>query len=161
MSKPVVEDLDDREVPLCPGCLAPIAPHDPFCEMCGQPLTSAATTLPMERIRSLGEITRRAAERPKTIALIGIWLIFGPPVLILVIMAIAFPTPVPQTLEQLPQAIFSLAFTLGPILLLGGILLRTTARYLTVPRDVARDDTEDDEAETAPAGSPPNDTPSP
>lgn len=144
MSEPVAED-DDREVPLCPGCLAPVEPHDPFCEMCGQPLTSAATTLPMERIRSLGEMTRRGAERPKTIALIGSWLIFGPPVLILLIMTIAFPTPAPQTLEQLPQAIFGLAFTLVPILICGGILWRTTANYLNTPVGAPVDDVEDHE----------------
>lgn len=147
MSEPVAED-DGPEVPLCPGCLAPVEPHDPFCAMCGQPLTSAATTLPMERIRSLGEMTRRGAERPKTIALIGIWLIFGPPVLILLIMTITFPSPAPQTLEELPLAIFALAFTLVPILICGGILWRTTANYISPPVEPIREDSKPDDPET-------------
>lgn len=141
MSQPVDED-DGREVPLCPGCLAPVEPHEAFCEMCGQPLTIAATTLPMERIRSFGEVTRRGAERPKTITLIGIWLIFGPPVLILLILTVAFPVPAPQTLAQLPFTIFSLAYTLVPILLFGGILWRTTANYISTPTEPTSDDPE-------------------
>ena len=146
MSEPVAED-DGPEVPLCPGCLAPVEPHDAFCKMCGQPLTSAATTLPMERIRSFGEITRRGAERPKTIALIGIWLIFGPPVLILLIMTVAFPSPAPQNLDQLPSAIAGLAFTLVPILLFGGILWRTTDRYLNAPPAPTLDESDQNESE--------------
>ncbi|MDP1796886.1 MAG: hypothetical protein Q8K78_05375 [Planctomycetaceae bacterium] len=77
MSEPIADD-DDREVALCPGCLTPVRPHDYFCEKCGLPLSSAATTLPMERIRSTGEMIRRGYERPKPIVLLGVWLIFGP-----------------------------------------------------------------------------------
>lgn len=130
MSDPIAEE-ENREVALCPGCLTPIPPHEYFCEKCGLPLTSAATTLPMERIRSTGEMIRRGYDRPKPIVLIGVWLIFGPPAVILIFLIFWFPVQPPRTLNDLPFAALSIVLELGSVVMLCSILWRTTSRFIT------------------------------
>lgn len=74
--EPLFEEGEGR--PLCLSCLAPNNEVAHFCLRCGAPLTSYASTGPIERILAEGYAYRQAVERPRKLAVVlGIWLIFG------------------------------------------------------------------------------------
>ena len=74
---------------ICPSCSRPIGQADDFCPKCGTALTTFATTDPILSIRAEGNMIRKAIEKPTPIVLIGMWLLFGPPLATL-LMWIAF-----------------------------------------------------------------------
>ena len=68
---------DDQ--PLCVSCLHPNPEGLHFCEKCGAPLSSYASTAPFEQIYSQGHVFRAAAHgKPCLIVVLGVWLIFLP-----------------------------------------------------------------------------------
>jgi hypothetical protein len=70
---------DGKENSLCTACLEANPQGEHFCQKCGAPLSSYATTAPLEQIYSLGWMYRRALSQPvRPIVLLGIWLIIGP-----------------------------------------------------------------------------------
>jgi len=76
---------DDR--PLCLSCLHPNPEDIHFCEKCGAPLDSYASTAPFEQIYSQGNVFRAAAHgKPHLIVVFGVWLIFFPCVISAVIL---------------------------------------------------------------------------
>lgn len=144
-----LDSVAESETALCPGCMTTIPPHAKFCEKCGMPLSSAATTLPLEYTRSMGELVRRGYERPKLISVIGVWLIFGPPCLIMLVLIVAYPRREPVTWTTLPSAIGSILFTLFVFSLPVSILWRTTGRYLaTAPASTSNEVDDDGKSET-------------
>ncbi|CAN5699428.1 hypothetical protein BH11VER1_BH11VER1_38580 [soil metagenome] len=72
---PISEPLEESE--LCLSCMAPNDTGVPFCAKCGAPMTSYASTGPLEHIFAEGYAYRQAAERPRSfIVVLGIWMIF-------------------------------------------------------------------------------------
>jgi len=69
---------DGGEKQLCVSCMAPNEPSAHFCIKCGAPLSSYASTGPLESVFAEGAVYRQAAERPRSlIVVLGVWLIFG------------------------------------------------------------------------------------
>ena len=75
-SHPELPETNERQ--LCVSCMAPNDPAAHFCNRCGAPLSSYASTGPFESLFAEGSVYRSAAERPqKLIVVLGVWLIFG------------------------------------------------------------------------------------
>ncbi|MBP7088597.1 MAG: hypothetical protein KBB01_04785 [Candidatus Omnitrophica bacterium] len=113
------KDNSQKELPLCPACLTKIEPNVDFCKKCGRPLGNWVTYDPINRIHSVGWLYRRLASGPvPLIALIGVWLIFGPTLLI----GIAYM-----------KSGESFGIIIGVLLILvsGIILYRVTRNYLS------------------------------
>jgi len=77
-------DADDTTPPdgslLCTSCLQPNPPETPFCKRCGAPIGAISAVGPLESLYAEGFAYRKATEgKPKTIVLIGMWLLFLPP----------------------------------------------------------------------------------
>lgn len=82
--------IDPAATPLCPHCLAELPPRAPFCPKCNAPVGAYATYDPIQQIYSTGWLYRRAiGSGISTIALIGMWIIFGPTALLMLIAIIA------------------------------------------------------------------------
>lgn len=73
---------------ICPSCSRPVGQADDFCPRCGTPLTTFATTDPIQSIRAEGEMVRRSMQKPTPIVLIGVWLLFAPPLVLLLLMVV-------------------------------------------------------------------------
>lgn len=70
----------DAEVarPLCISCATPNDPVANFCQHCGAPMTSYASTGPFESLFSEGRAYREAADHPRSpVVVLGVWLLFG------------------------------------------------------------------------------------
>ncbi len=91
MALPIFKDPEiNEETELCLSCLAPQEVSAHFCAKCGAPLSSYASTGPIERAFASGFVFRQSADRPrKLVVLFGIWLIFAP--LGLVSLLMLFP----------------------------------------------------------------------
>lgn len=64
--------------PLCLSCATPNDPVANFCEHCGAPMTSYASTGPFESLFSEGRAYREAADHPRSLVVVlGVWLLFG------------------------------------------------------------------------------------
>lgn len=75
------------EVPLCPHCLVNVDELDHFCPECGGPITAHAAIGPLEQVYALGHGYRGAVSgQPRGIVVIGMWLIFGPTFLFLLLV---------------------------------------------------------------------------
>ncbi len=113
---------------LCPSCVKPVHENAHFCPHCGVPLTSFATTDPLQSIRSEGEMVRRAAKNPSTLALVGIWVLFAPACLVFYFAASALimdqqSGPVEKVLGVALCTFFAILFS--------AIFWNVTARYVT------------------------------
>src|SRR3954470_10095703 len=68
---------------LCPKCLLANSPGAAFCTDCGAPIGMVATIDPIQHIHAEGFAYRSAVDGPPNrIVLAGMWLLFGPAVLI-------------------------------------------------------------------------------
>lgn len=73
------ESPDEKQ--LCTGCMAPNEPDANFCAECGAPISSYAATGPFEHLFAEGYMYRQAVQKPRSlIVVLGIWFIFGIPV---------------------------------------------------------------------------------
>jgi len=115
--------IQEQEKPLCISCLHPNAEEAHFCEKCGAPLDSYASTAPFEQIFAQGHAFRAATEgRPRLIVVIGIWLIFLPGVLSAIILG-------PLSVKHSGSWLGAIVFTLFGILSAALIVL-STRRYI-------------------------------
>jgi hypothetical protein len=79
---------DEGAVVLCPHCLARNTEDRHFCVQCATPLTAHAAIDPLGRIYATGDTYRKAIASPrKPIVVIGMWLLFGPAALALLLLA--------------------------------------------------------------------------
>jgi hypothetical protein len=80
----VAGDADVTEAqPVCPHCLAPIHPYDNFCSACNAPVSAIAAMDPLASVYAEGRAYQNATTgRPRLIVLLGVWLIFGPALLV-------------------------------------------------------------------------------
>ena len=116
--------------PVCPHCMADVAPDADFCQRCGDPLSSLATMDPYKQIFAQGYIYREAASRPKSwIVLLGMWLIFTPMVMAASCSLISNSLSLQQMGPGLIQPVLFLLFGLGLLVLYSAILFRVTSRY--------------------------------
>jgi hypothetical protein len=73
----------------CPACQALNDRFATFCHECGTPIGTIATLDPISSIHTQGFLIRKAVDRPpKTIVLIGIWIMFLPVFLVSVCFAV-------------------------------------------------------------------------
>jgi hypothetical protein len=104
------ESPEPREdVPLCPHCLKGINRFDHFCPHCGGPVTAHASVDPFGQVFSAGRAYQRAAtsSRPRLIVVLGVWLIFAPQLVILlvgVVQIVLDMVGVPPMFSRLLQA---------------------------------------------------------
>lgn len=76
-------------VPLCINCLAEIEGRTAFCSACGAPVGAFTAMDPMQSIRTSGWFYRRVKNATTTrLGLVGVWLIFGP---LVVSVMLSFP----------------------------------------------------------------------
>ena len=86
--EPATPMEDEGEDIVCPHCIEPIGQFDHFCSHCDRPVTTHASTDPLGQVYASGHAYRNATSgRPKLIVVLGIWLIFGPQVLLLMFFA--------------------------------------------------------------------------
>lgn len=79
MPSPPRDDLDS----ICLTCGEPNGPDRHFCSECGAPLTSHAVNDPFATIRAEGWVYRKAQNSPRSlIVVVGIWMIWGPIVIV-------------------------------------------------------------------------------
>lgn len=79
---------------LCPHCMEPVDPISHFCNACGGPISAHAAIDPMGQVYSAGHAYRNSTNRPtKLITVLGIWLIFGPQVPLLILIALIAMQP--------------------------------------------------------------------
>ena len=69
----------DEDLLICPHCARPIGRFDHFCPGCRGPVTAHASMDPLGLVYSAGRAYRNATSgHPRSIVLLGMWLIFGP-----------------------------------------------------------------------------------
>lgn len=73
---------------MCLDCLALIEKTDAFCPECGAPAGQLSVSGPLESVLAQGYAYRQSSDRPRTMLLVGMWLLFGP--FLLVTLAIVF-----------------------------------------------------------------------
>src|ERR1700722_342276 len=133
---------------LCTSCLYPNPDGTPFCERCGAPIGAISAVGPIEHLYAEGFAYRQATEgRPKTIVFIGMWILFFPPLVLLIPILSSVLTS---------RAGLAAAFPLLGFLLLGGIcaviLVKVTVNYFKKPHPASEpDDPAVTPAEPAPA----------
>lgn len=145
------EDHEDRAVwaPVCPHCLEPVSAHDHFCPKCAGPITAIASMDPMGQIYSATRAYHQAvtSKKPRFVAVLGMWLIFGPQVLFLAVSLFMTLSDVvapgyiyrygngsflvPEN-SDLGSDLFKLLFYGVILAVYIALLWRTTARYMRV-----------------------------
>ncbi len=131
-----------REIPVCPGCMAENDPAADFCVKCGQPLSTIATTDPFRQTLSEGYWYRTAASgRIKPIVFWGTWLVFLPTIIGLAAMlANLVGLPWEEADDTARRAI--LILLIGASLLVVGVLLWRMTRNYRAVRLAERNDRE-------------------
>ena len=153
------DEDDDPGTPLCPSCLAPTEPLQHFCAECGSPLTSHAEIDPIGRIYSMGYTFGKAVDSPRRlIVLVGMWCIFGLPMLLVTIISAALIAQ--QAEYSFPDegglldwgetsgwsaswamgGVLSVLLLLGFVLLYGAIVVKTTKNYFCGDQTTDRED---------------------
>ncbi len=116
-----------QDKPLCPNCLAVNDPKTYFCYKCGTPMSSHATIDPIASIWARGDTWRKAASRPtRPITLVGMWLLFGVPLLLLLYYVFLIGSM--EDFVSL-ESFITFGVLAAIIVLYGSILLKTTKNY--------------------------------
>ncbi len=78
------------ETIICAACSYENPLGADFCEECGSPVSATANLDPIHLIRSQGLLYRKAAlGRPKLIALIGMWILLLPGIVMIPVLVLA------------------------------------------------------------------------
>jgi len=120
---------------VCTACGRPAAPGQHVCEHCGAPMTPYAHTDPVMGIMARGFAAHKATTNPqKPIVVIGMWLWMVPMLLFgLMLIRGAVGIFIEGSFERSWQALIGIPVAIVGVLLVwiaGGILLKTTFRYL-------------------------------
>ncbi|MEI7837995.1 MAG: hypothetical protein WCK05_16460 [Planctomycetota bacterium] len=126
--------------PVCSYCAEPLAPLSHFCPKCSAPASALVTMDPMGLIYTEGWAYRRAVDKPRLMALVGMWLIFGLPLAVAAVFFWIVLRPMELFSSRVEWGHFSLgdlALCLGaffvvfaPVILGVAILWKVTARYV-------------------------------
>lgn len=124
---------------VCHNCIAVNHVESDFCRECGTPLSSFATLDPLKHIVATGDTWCKATSGPpKRITVVGMWLIFGPQLLLLLsyiyhhLRCIFWPNTMwtAETFvyphEDIPVKILQLVLFTGLAVLYGAILYNDT-----------------------------------
>lgn len=107
---------------VCPSCLLSNSKDAAFCADCGAPIGMVAAIDPIQHIHAEGFAYRSAVDgAPKPIVLIGIWLIFAPMAIGMLLLMITVRT------DSTLAAIIPLLFTAVSI----AVLYRATKNYVS------------------------------
>lgn len=142
--QPVDPDFDG-DIMLCPHCLAENPEDQHFCHKCATPLSSLSVIDPVGRIHAQADTCYKAITQPPScIAILGIWILFGPTAVATVIAIFSiFHRRYPEwwmNLGEIP------GWALGIISV--GLVYRVMANYVTHPRrqpDAPEDDSTDND----------------
>jgi hypothetical protein len=126
------------EEPVCPHCVRPITGEHHFCPHCNAPLTSFATSGPYEQVLSQGYAVRAGVTRPaNALVLFGMWLIFGPTLIISIISIGGLLLAWSESMERHATGrIVGIVVSGFWIALTATILWKTTRNYFRAPLDV-------------------------
>jgi hypothetical protein len=127
--------------PVCSYCAEPLAPLSHFCPKCSAPASALVTMDPMGLIYTEGWAYRRAvADKPRLMALVGMWLLFGLPLASIVFFLWMALQPLEFFSSDREWGRFSLgdlALCLGAFVVVSApgilgvaILWKVTARYV-------------------------------
>jgi len=143
----VNEDKDNRQSDrtgqspepgiVCTACLAPNRPHTNYCSKCGALLNSLAAFNPFDQTLVEGFAYRRAVDGPPSkLILIGMWLLFGPSILLVPVIFsdVRLGNEATGVSGPLFEHIYFAAYLLISIV----ILYRTTANYISKRKDQSR-----------------------
>jgi hypothetical protein len=133
-------DADDTTPPdgslLCTSCLHPNPPETPFCKRCGAPIGAISAVGPLEHIYAEGFAYRQATEgRPKTIVLVGMWLLFLPPLVLALPLMAAIVND-----GRGSGAVFELILILVLAAISAAILIKVTLNYFKQPPAASNDE---------------------
>ena len=123
----MIDSAANQDKALCPNCLAANDPRDYFCCKCATPMSSHAAIDPIASIWARGDTWRKAASRPtRPITLVGMWLLFGVPLLLLLYYVFLM-----GSMEDFVSLDSFIAFGVltAIIVLYVAILLKTTRNY--------------------------------
>lgn len=125
-----LEDPPEGATPVCPHCMEPVSELDNFCPKCLGPITAHASIGPMEQVFSYGRMCQRAMSgKPKFVAVLGMWLIFGPQIsLIVLVLALAASGRIDS--DGLVWDLIKIALIIGLLVLYSAILWKVTRRYV-------------------------------
>ena len=139
----------EESTALCPHCAEAVEPFDHFCPFCGGPVTAHASIDPLGQVYALGHGYQRAvSSRPRLIVVLGMWLIFGPQLLFLLMILFKSLTAVVDISALIPGnqtpnaptvghldmgsmmiALVGYSFTIMLAAIYGAILWTVTKRY--------------------------------
>jgi hypothetical protein len=127
-SAPEKSVLDE---PHCPHCLGPITAEHHFCPHCNAPLTSYATSGPYEQVLSQGYAVRSGVARPANVLVVfGMWLIFGPTLIVAIVSAGGLLLVWPESMVQHAAArLVGLIVSGFWVILAATILWKTTRNF--------------------------------
>ncbi len=123
-----VDDNDqESEAVVCPKCVVENDPDAAFCHQCGAPIGLVAALDPIQSILAEGFVYRQAVEGPpKGIILLGMWLLFLPPMLT-VLLGMTYTASIHWGATT--DALFGILIPLYGVAC-AIILYRTTANYV-------------------------------
>ena len=115
---------------VCTACLTPNPPHINYCSKCGALLNSLAAFNPFDQTLVEGFAYRRAVDGPPSkIILIGMWLLFGPSILLVPFVFANSQLGNPGT--GFLGYVVAHAYFAGYLIISIIILYRTTANYIS------------------------------
>lgn len=79
----------ENHVIVCALCSASMRPEERFCPQCGEPVAAEPVQIPPSETSTIVRNYRNAAEKPRPIVLVGIWLFFAPQAAALVFLLCA------------------------------------------------------------------------
>ena len=92
---------------LCPNCLTTNRPIDHFCTACALPLTSYATTAPLEQVYTLGHAYRAASSgRIHPVVFYGLWAVLGLEALALILVGVTVGPAAVSPLTHGPEPMY-------------------------------------------------------
>jgi hypothetical protein len=121
--------------PVCPKCLSAISGYENFCDNCGAALSILS---PFEHIRAMGNAYRSGSDEPrKPIVLVGIWLIFFPPLVFFVGVGLYALTHITDVIASFRgprgddpvQSIFAFCIYSGLTVIAARMLYKTTKNF--------------------------------
>ena len=137
------------DVEICPVCFRPRPPGASVCQQCLKPLIVADAVAPHVQIADEIRAYDAAAKNPSKLALIGMWLIWGPMFLAAVVVfgAMGYQmATAPSGIHSVSDAIVALCCLALLVFMIGGLgtiagryLYLTTRNYLRASKQLKND----------------------
>lgn len=122
-----------RQRLVCPKCMGPITGRESSCAQCR---ASLGILGPYEQVLAVGSAYQTASSSPqKPIVVIGMWVIFGPPLLACCVGILFGLANMPELMKSMRDStdgarlLFGAAFVVGFAAICARILYKTTTNY--------------------------------